>query len=70
MKDDIVEEIHQTRERLLAEFQGDLEKLLNSYRTMESQDKDRVVTLEDVRKRRTGSFDGTSAHARPVKREA
>ena len=48
--DPIVEEIHQTRGRLLAECNGDLDKLLNRYK--QSEDQDRVVTLKDVEERR------------------
>ena len=51
MNDDpIVEEIHQTRARLLAECDGDLDQLLDRYK--QSEDRARVVTLKDVDKRR------------------
>lgn len=46
----IVEEIHQTRGRLLAECNGDLDKLLDRYK--QSEDKHRIVTLKDVEERR------------------
>ena len=48
--DPIVEEIHQTRGRLLDECSGDLDKLLDRYQ--QSEDPNRVVTLKDVEERR------------------
>ena len=48
--DPIVEEIHQIRGRLLAECNGDLDRLLDRYK--QSEDRDRVVTLKDVEQRR------------------
>ena len=48
--DPIVEEIHQTRGRLLAQCDGDLDRLLDRYK--QSEDQDRVVTLKDVEERR------------------
>jgi len=51
MNDDpIVEEIHEIRGRLLAECDGDLDRLLDRYK--QSEDPDRVVTLKDVDERR------------------
>jgi len=51
MNDDpIVEEIHEIRGRLLAECNGELDQLLDRYK--QSEDPDRVVTLEDVQQRR------------------
>ena len=51
MNDDpIVEELHQIRGRLLAECNGDLDRLLDRYK--QSEDRDRVVTLKDVEQRR------------------
>ena len=47
--DPIVEEIHQIRGRLLDECNGDLDRLLDRYK--QSEDRDRVVTLEDVQAR-------------------
>ena len=49
-KDPIVEEIQQIRGRLLAECDGDLDRLLDRYK--QSEDRDRVVTLKDVEQRR------------------
>ncbi len=48
--DPIVEEIRQIRGRLLAECNGDLDKLLDRYK--QSEDQDRVVTLKDIEERR------------------
>ena len=48
--DPIVEEMHQIRGRLLAECNGDLDRLLDRYR--QSEDRDRIVTLKDVEQRR------------------
>jgi len=52
IEDPIVDEIHRVREKLLAECQGDLDALLDCYRSSEDQDRERVVSLEDVRARR------------------
>ena len=49
-QDHIVEEIRQIRGRMLAECNGDLDKLLDYYK--QSEDQERVVTLEDVEERR------------------
>ena len=51
MADPIVTEIHQTRRRIFAECDGDLERLIARLKAAESKDKDRLVTLEDVQKR-------------------
>jgi hypothetical protein len=48
--DPLVEEIHEIRGRLLAECNGDLDQLLDRYKR--SEDRDRVVTLEEVNERR------------------
>ena len=51
MNDDpIVEELHQIRGRLLAECDGDLDRLLDRYK--QSENRDRVVTLKDVKQQR------------------
>ena len=49
--DPIVNEIHKTRQRILAECDGDVEKMIARLKTLEDQDKDRLVTLEEVQKR-------------------
>jgi hypothetical protein len=56
--DPIVEEIHQTRARLLAECGGDLHKLLDRYKSLEQNDTDRLVTLDEVRAKRRSSVAG------------
>ena len=46
MSDDpIVEEVHKTRERLLAEY-GGIDGLLHEFRAIEDEMRDRVVRLE------------------------
>lgn len=42
MEDPIVEEIHRTREKLLAECGGDLEKLMDRLQAREAEDAHRV----------------------------
>ena len=54
MDDPIVQEVHEIRQRILAECQGDVERLIARLKAAESQDKDRLVTLEDVQKRASG----------------
>ena len=52
MKDDpIVEEIHQVRQKMLAECHGSLDQLLDRLQTAEATDGNRVVLLEAVRER-------------------
>ena len=54
IRDPIVEEIHQVREKLLADCNDDLDKLLDRYQSSEDQDHTRVVSFQDVR-RKSGS---------------
>ena len=54
VNDPIVDEIHHVREKLLADCQGDLDALLDRYKSSERQDRDRVVTLESVQEKRGG----------------
>ena len=49
--DPIVEEIHQIREKLLDECDGDLEKLMDRFKAAEEQDRDRMVSMESLRER-------------------
>jgi hypothetical protein len=44
-EDPIVEEVHKTRERLLAEY-GGIDGLLKEFRAIEDEMRDRVVRLE------------------------
>ena len=45
IEDPIVEEVHRTRERLLAEY-GGMDGLLREFRKIEDEMRDRVVRLE------------------------
>lgn len=49
MIDPIVEEIRATRRRVFAECGGDFDHYLNRINTVEPQDKERLVTLEQIR---------------------
>jgi hypothetical protein len=50
--DPIVEEIHQVRQKMLAECNGNLDALLHRLQQAEPLDSDRMVSLEAVRERR------------------
>ncbi|MDP2983417.1 MAG: hypothetical protein Q8O92_08815 [Candidatus Latescibacter sp.] len=50
-KDPIVEEIHLIREKMLEECGGDLEKLMDRLKARESEHKDRLVTLKDIKRK-------------------
>ena len=52
IEDPIVEEIYQTRQRMLDECDGDLMKLIERQRAAEAKDRERVVSLRDVQRRR------------------
>ena len=57
MNDDlIVEEMHRIRGQLLAECNGDLDRLLDRYK--QSEDPGRVVTLKDVEEHRRSAQQG------------
>ena len=63
IRDPIVEEIHQVREKLLAECNDNLDRLLDRYKSSEAQDQNRVVSLQDVqRKSRSVGRSTTSTH--------
>ena len=49
--DPLIEEIYESRQRLLDECEGDLKKLMERLRTAEAQHPDRVVTKDALRKR-------------------
>lgn len=53
--DPIVEDVYRARERILEECGGDLAKYMERLKAAEAQHKDRLVTLEDVRKQRQRS---------------
>ena len=54
MDDPIVKEVHQARQRIFAECNGDLDRLIARLKAADSTDKNRLVTLEDVQKRTPG----------------
>ncbi len=51
MDDPIVEEVRRTRQRIFAECNGDLDRLIERLKAADSKNKDRLVTVEDVQKR-------------------
>ncbi len=55
--DPIVEEIHRIRDRMLAECGGDFEKYMDRLREAQEQDRDRLVTKEDVLRRKLETKD-------------
>jgi hypothetical protein len=52
MNDPIVDEVHETRRKLMAECDGDMARLMQKYREMAAAHPSRVVTLEEVRRRK------------------
>ena len=55
MDDEIVKEIHETRRRIIEQCGGNLDRLIERLKTAESADEDRLVTMEDVRRRKSES---------------
>ncbi len=53
--DPIVEEVRETRRRIFQECENDLQQLVERLKSAEGQDKNRLVTLEDVQKQATAS---------------
>lgn len=51
MRDPIVEEVREVRRRIFAECGNDLKCLFERIKAAEEQDKDRLVTLEQVQER-------------------
>ena len=51
IRDPIVEEIHQVREKLLTDCNDNLDQLLDRYKSSEAQDHTRVVSLQDVQRK-------------------
>jgi hypothetical protein len=51
-QDPIVRETRVARAKLFAECEDDLDMLMNRLKASEEQDKDRVVTIEIIRKKR------------------
>lgn len=52
MNDPIVDEVHETRRKLLAECDGDLMRLMRRYRDVELAHQSHLVTLEEVLRRK------------------
>jgi hypothetical protein len=51
--DPIVKEIHQARQKILEECDGDLDRLMDRLKAAEAQHGHRVVTVEQVRAKRS-----------------
>jgi hypothetical protein len=49
--DPIVEEVHQTRQRIFAECDGDLDRFIARLKAADSESKDHHVTIQDVQQR-------------------
>ncbi|HVC97136.1 MAG TPA: hypothetical protein VND64_25885 [Pirellulales bacterium] len=49
-RDPIVDEVRQARQKILDDCGGDLEGLLNRLKAAEGQDRERMVSIESVRK--------------------
>ena len=49
--DPIVEEIHQIREKILDDYDGDLEKWMNRLKIAEKNDQKHIVNTETLRKK-------------------
>lgn len=56
--DPVVEEVRRTRQKILEDCGGDLEKLLDRLKAAESQDRSRVVSISSVRPATQGRRDG------------
>ncbi len=52
IRDPIVEEIHRIRERMWDECGGNLDQLIETFRTSEAQHRDRIITPEKLREMR------------------
>jgi hypothetical protein len=55
MEDEIVKEIHETRRRTIEECGGDIERFIERLKALDAQDKDRLVTFEQVQERARSS---------------
>ena len=55
IEDPIVQEIHETRRRIMAECGDDVERLMDRLKAAESQDRHRLVTKEDLQSRARSS---------------
>ena len=59
INDPIVEEIRQIRHQMLVQCDGDLEKLLDYYQSLEGRHPERVVSLDELRARRPPAPQGS-----------
>lgn len=50
--DPIVEEIHKTRRKIWEECGGDLDKLIQYYRTAQEKYRDRIITKDELDRHR------------------
>lgn len=55
INDPIVEEIRQIRHQMLVKCDGDLEKLLDYYKSLEGRHPERVISVDELRARRTAA---------------
>jgi hypothetical protein len=55
INDPIVDEVRETRRRILEECGGDLNRLIDRLKAAEVQDKSRLVTLDHVQKQKVTS---------------
>jgi hypothetical protein len=53
--DPIVKEIHETRRRIMAECGDDVDRLIDRLKAAELQDRDRLVTKEELKRRARSS---------------
>jgi len=59
MKNDpIVDEIHKVRAQMLDACNGDLDKLMDQYKTAEDSDKDRLISQAKISQRKNMKFSG------------
>ena len=56
MKDPIVEEVHRARRELWDDCNGDLQKMLEKLKAIESEEKHRVVSFNDQRAEESQAF--------------
>ncbi len=66
INDPVVEEVRQAREKVLAEAGGDIKSLMDYLRRMELQHPERIVTLEEVRRRREERKRRDAKQSRPA----
>jgi hypothetical protein len=59
-KDPIVEEIHAVREEIARRFNYDLGEIMAYYRKLQEAHPERIVTKEELERRRAGQYDQES----------